>query len=103
MTGYDESNSPQHREDTARAHDPACGVVCCLCCLSSAIFAKKKTRKIPYYEVVEKTASVGVNVRMDWYLNYHYKGPYVSASMDTRTRRQHSRNMWYGGVTNYKV
>ena len=42
--------------------------------------------------------------RMGWYLDYYcYRSPYVYVSMDARTQRQHSTNVWYGGVTNDRL
>ena len=51
-----------------------------VCCLPSAIFAKKQKK------CSLKNCLCGRKcIRMGWYLNcYYYKSPYVSASMDTR-------------------
>ena len=76
MTGSDTSNSPQHSEDTPRAHTWGClrlllcgrvvalcstnVIVCCTCRLRSWQKTQKNSR--------EKTASVDVKVRMGCYI-----------------------------------
>ena len=87
-------------------------VVLSSCCLVPVICGVGKvsdTKHNPWC-VRKNTAYVEFNVRMGWYINYYYKVPYISAqsgvsyghatTMDMRTQRQHSRKMWYGGVTN---
>ena len=63
---------------------------------------------LPLCYVGKNTVYVDVNVRMGWYINYYLKGSYNTAQIDAiyghamemRTKRQHSGNMKYGGVTN---
>ena len=85
MTGYEKATR-RRKERIRHAHMvlPVCSVLLSACCLlsASAIFAKK-TKK---YSL--KNCFCGCKcIRMGWYLNdYYCKGPYVSASMDTRTQ-----------------
>ena len=61
-----------------------------------------------WYVVWENTASLDVNVRMRLYINYYQKGSYMTDqigavyehAIEMRPKRQHTRIMGYGGVTN---
>ena len=63
---------------------------------------------LPLCYVRRNTVYLDVNVRIDWYINYYLKCSYTTAriiaiyghAMEMRTKRQHSGNMEYGGVTN---
>ena len=66
-------------------------------------------KTIPLWYVVRKNnASLDVNVRMRFYTNYYQKGSYMTDqigaiyehAVETHPKRQHTRNMGYGGVTN---
>ena len=62
----------------------------------------------PLCFVRKNTVSLDVNVRMGWFIYHYQKVAYIAAqivsiygdAMKMRTKRQHSRNLGYGGVTN---